>query len=222
LRGWKKVRAKGGLRGWIRCSDGRLYHPVVVEKAIEAWAKRKTYSRNGSKGAAKRWGETDSQAIPADSKSHGLTIDLPMAKNSKGQRQGEVRDKEAPATPITQSNSEKPSPVGAPVVRKMNGDGDGEGGGRFGGELNAENRIQFAIQKALPFLPGRDDSDRWIVAQAAEDPKDPNHAKAVTAMLKATKQARVGWISPERRTVTGKTRNNLGKATKHTVSYAGS
>lgn len=33
---WADVRA-GALRGWIKCSDGRLYHPVVVEKAIEAW-----------------------------------------------------------------------------------------------------------------------------------------------------------------------------------------
>ena len=27
----------GALRGWIRCSDGRLYHPVIAEKAIDAW-----------------------------------------------------------------------------------------------------------------------------------------------------------------------------------------
>jgi len=33
---WTKVRA-GALRGWIKCADGRLYHPVVAEKANEAW-----------------------------------------------------------------------------------------------------------------------------------------------------------------------------------------
>lgn len=33
---WPDVRA-GALRGWIECSDGRLYHPVVAEKACEAW-----------------------------------------------------------------------------------------------------------------------------------------------------------------------------------------
>ena len=33
---WKKVRA-GALRGWVLCVDGRLYHPVVAEKAKEAW-----------------------------------------------------------------------------------------------------------------------------------------------------------------------------------------
>ena len=36
VREWKKVK-KGALRGWVKCSDGRLYHPVVAEKAREAW-----------------------------------------------------------------------------------------------------------------------------------------------------------------------------------------
>jgi hypothetical protein len=33
---WQQVR-EGALRGFIKCSDGRLYHPVVAEKANEAW-----------------------------------------------------------------------------------------------------------------------------------------------------------------------------------------
>lgn len=33
---WAKIRA-GALHRWIECSDGRLYHPVVAEKANEAW-----------------------------------------------------------------------------------------------------------------------------------------------------------------------------------------
>ncbi|WP_171907303.1 DUF1376 domain-containing protein [Burkholderia plantarii] len=39
LQRWKKQRAIA-LRGWILCSDGRLYHPVIAEKAIEAMGKR--------------------------------------------------------------------------------------------------------------------------------------------------------------------------------------
>ena len=33
---WPEVR-EGALRGWVKCSDGRLYHPVVAEKARDAW-----------------------------------------------------------------------------------------------------------------------------------------------------------------------------------------
>lgn len=36
LREWRKVR-DGALRGFVLCSDGRLYHPVVAMKALKAW-----------------------------------------------------------------------------------------------------------------------------------------------------------------------------------------
>lgn len=39
---WPKVRAMA-LRGWVECSDGRLYHPVVAEQALLAWEERVVY-----------------------------------------------------------------------------------------------------------------------------------------------------------------------------------
>ncbi len=36
---WVAVK-KGALRGWIKCSDGRLYHEVVAEKVRESWLAR--------------------------------------------------------------------------------------------------------------------------------------------------------------------------------------
>lgn len=39
VREWRKIRA-GALRGWVKCSDGRLYHQVVAEKANEAWTSK--------------------------------------------------------------------------------------------------------------------------------------------------------------------------------------
>ena len=33
---WANVR-EGALRGWVKCSDGRLYHAVIAEKAVDAW-----------------------------------------------------------------------------------------------------------------------------------------------------------------------------------------
>lgn len=41
LKEWRKVKA-GAMRGFERHSDGRLYHPVVVEKALDAWRSRLT------------------------------------------------------------------------------------------------------------------------------------------------------------------------------------
>lgn len=38
---WRKVRAEA-LRGFVECSDGRLYHPVVAEKALESWQRKQS------------------------------------------------------------------------------------------------------------------------------------------------------------------------------------
>lgn len=40
--GWRKVKAMA-LRGFIECSDGRLYHPLIAEAALDAWERRETY-----------------------------------------------------------------------------------------------------------------------------------------------------------------------------------
>jgi hypothetical protein len=36
---WPKVKAEV-MRKWIKCSDGRLYHPIVAEKANESWGSK--------------------------------------------------------------------------------------------------------------------------------------------------------------------------------------
>lgn len=54
VRTWKKLRA-GALYGWIKCSDGRWYHPVVAEKAREAW--------NGKKAQRARTAKARMQAL---------------------------------------------------------------------------------------------------------------------------------------------------------------
>lgn len=40
---WKKVRAEA-LHGFVKCSDGRLYHPVIAEKAIAAFESKRKYA----------------------------------------------------------------------------------------------------------------------------------------------------------------------------------
>lgn len=44
LKAWKKVR-EGALWKFQKCSDGRLYHPVIAEIAIGAWEYREDYRR---------------------------------------------------------------------------------------------------------------------------------------------------------------------------------
>lgn len=48
---WPALRAVA-LHGWIVCSDGRLYHPVIAQKANQAWKARLAQRAR----AARRWG----------------------------------------------------------------------------------------------------------------------------------------------------------------------
>lgn len=43
VREWKKVRAEA-LSGFVKCSDGRLYHPVIAEKAVAAGAAKRRHA----------------------------------------------------------------------------------------------------------------------------------------------------------------------------------
>ncbi|MFG1184384.1 DUF1376 domain-containing protein [Xanthobacter aminoxidans] len=66
VRGWKKVKEKA-LWGWVRCEDGRIYHPVVAEKALEAWIGRLSLRLKGAVAIAKRWKkEADTTSIEAE------------------------------------------------------------------------------------------------------------------------------------------------------------
>ncbi len=64
---WTKVR-KDVLRGWVKCSDGRIYHPVVVEKVRDAWRSKMTHAYDRECGrlrkAAERAGNKKSFVPP--------------------------------------------------------------------------------------------------------------------------------------------------------------
>ena len=53
LRTWRKIKGSA-LRGWIKCSDGRLYHRVVAEKALEGWIEKLGQRKSSAAGNAKR------------------------------------------------------------------------------------------------------------------------------------------------------------------------
>jgi hypothetical protein len=54
LKTWRRIKAEV-LRGWVKCSDGRFYHPVVAEKALEAWIEKLVQRKSSAAGNAKRY-----------------------------------------------------------------------------------------------------------------------------------------------------------------------
>lgn len=119
LKAWRKVRDVA-LHGWVKCSDGRLYHPVVAEKANEAWSRKvaqreRTESARRSRLAQKRpvtESVTDHvtglvTGPPTDSVTDLLTesvterstesvTDSKGQGQGQGQREGEVKDPPIP------------------------------------------------------------------------------------------------------------------------------
>lgn len=63
--GWKRIR-NGALRGWLPCSDGRLYHPVVAEKALESWRHK----------LAQRW-RSEGARVKKHNQRHQTNIEMP-------------------------------------------------------------------------------------------------------------------------------------------------
>lgn len=70
-RTFRKHRA-GALRGFVKCSDGRLYHPVVAEQAIAAWEGK----------LEQRW-RSECARIKKHNQRHGTSIDPPSLDEFK-------------------------------------------------------------------------------------------------------------------------------------------
>lgn len=93
---WKKIKEMA-LRGFVLCDDGRYYHPVIAEKAAEAWAKKQSYRDRSRKGNAKRWGSQE------DKQKQSLSDPLGMPKGilerPKEEEEGKKEEEKTPPTP---------------------------------------------------------------------------------------------------------------------------
>lgn len=108
---WRKVRT-GALRGWVLCSDGRLYHPVIAEKAVDAWRSK-----------LRRCWSTECGRIKKHNQRHGTTIPLPEfeAWLSSGCPQGQ---------PLHVPEDKPPTSPGNPGETPSKGQGEGQGQGQ--------------------------------------------------------------------------------------------
>ena len=94
IKTWRKVR-EVALHGWIKCSDGRLYHPIVAEKANEAWSRKQAQRARSIKGNSARWGlqkdRISEEEVMQDGQPEGSLKDSlkESSKDPKGQGQGQ-------------------------------------------------------------------------------------------------------------------------------------
>lgn len=98
---WPKVREEA-LRGWVKATDGRLYHNVLTEKVLEAWdAKKKQRARTAAATEAKKAKKqrNDERNVPRHEQRNGERDDVrndqrngdrnDNATSTKGQGQGQ-------------------------------------------------------------------------------------------------------------------------------------
>lgn len=90
---WKKVRDKV-LHGWVLCSDGRLYHPIVAERAAEAWQTRLAFRDRLVKARESKKAKQEAAAAPPPTQDSSIiddTIDLKGKVEGKVEGKGEGR-----------------------------------------------------------------------------------------------------------------------------------
>lgn len=155
IKGWRKVKT-AALRGWVKCSDSRLYHPVVAEKALEGWLEKLAQRRSGGAGNAKRWGtEFDPSAIDAaivKATEKLLTLN-PQSRSLFKRRPAGIAPRSQPdPNPIQQGS--QPDVIGTPVAIAR------EGKGREGNILDA---VAEAARVPLVSNQARDLADELAV-----------------------------------------------------------
>lgn len=90
---WKKVK-EVAMRGFVLCADGRLYHHVIAEKAMDSWA-RKIAQRDRTRAAT-------------DARNAKRNVNVTETKG-QGQREGQGQKE---LEPVTQSGSSGSEPSG--------------------------------------------------------------------------------------------------------------
>jgi len=172
IKGWRRVRAAGGMRGWVLCSDGRLYHPVVAEKARDAWVGK----------MAQRW-RTECARIKKHNQRHKLEGDAAVqfpdfdVWMSQGCPQGQPLH-----VPGTKADGPKGQGPSVPRETASKGQGEGQGQGQ-GEEVDNPQPPEGGKRKAKPKADGAVCLRTWLDAGKAKGeqpvpPDDPVFAYA--------------------------------------------
>lgn len=127
---WRKRKAVA-LRGFIKCSDGRLYHPVIAEKALEAMGKREEHAeREANEQTRQQRLRERRKAMFAQLREHGvvpaydtktpelerLVASLPVTKSVPASVTGDVPGDAPPTAKDTTGQDRTVNPLGTVIA----------------------------------------------------------------------------------------------------------
>ncbi len=102
---WRELREMA-LRGWVKCSDGRLYHPVIADLAVAASEKRRGQAeRANSRWARARAAKVASASPQSSGNATASARDATASTSGAGasatamQVKGKVEGKDPPHSP---------------------------------------------------------------------------------------------------------------------------
>ena len=164
---WDKVKAHV-LRGWVKCSDGRLYHPVVAEKALESWVEKLLNAISGATGNARRWGvEVDISGL------QGQLVEAVAALKSIAPQSRTLKKKGvitlATGSP-PESGSDRP-PITPQIDPESGSDRNRQGQGQGQGQGYLKDQEQ-APQQRRPSPEAGDDQPTEKPKRASRLPED--------------------------------------------------
>ncbi len=131
---WKKVRDVA-MRGWVMCTDGRWYHPVVAEKALEAQVIAKQHAdAKHATNERKRLEREDRQRMFSLLREHNIVPDFhtktselrELVRNLPGANV--TRDKSHAVTAKTGQDQTEPDQTGQDRTAITSSAPDGAGG----------------------------------------------------------------------------------------------
>ena len=138
VRTWLEVKEEA-LRGFVQCSDGRLYHETVCEFALEAWIEKLIQRISSGAGNATRWRIEFDPAPFEEAISEAATLLAKLNPSSKtlvkirrkrpagnpgGTKAASRSDQET--LPLGQNNPPAGNPDDAENDRKRQGQGQGQ------------------------------------------------------------------------------------------------
>lgn len=136
---WQKER-EGAMRGWVKCADGRLYHQVVAEKALEAW-----------RGKLERQWRTEAARIKKHNQRHDLALE-PLEFDEwlrVGRPQGQPLPVPGDMPPLSLGQPGA-GPGSVPREKHSKGQGERKGQGQGQGQPKKRKGAKAPLSAALP------------------------------------------------------------------------
>lgn len=125
MRAWRRIKDQA-MRGWLLCSDGRWYHKVVCDLAVEAWKGRVRNREKQRKFRERQTGvvtvtlPAETIAVPGNvTVTEGVTKPFRNARESEGELKKEEERKEvapdAAASPASRPDLSAPQADAEPA-----------------------------------------------------------------------------------------------------------